>query len=718
MTGIVRSAGWMSENGESARTENDGGNVSVLDRVAPLINSSLDLSEVLERLAALALEACPAHRCSIFLLNEAKSHLVPRTYTAHPDISEQIARVDYATRPHFHDMEPIDLAAIPSRSIAFEQGKAFPIADLAESPLVPQEVVRQFRARSAIIVPLIAPDEPLGILVLDWMTLRNEFADNELVLVEAIGSYASLAIRNAGLFERLDDKARSLESLVDVASSLNSSVTLRDVLELACSSFIDLLDAKDCSIHLSGEGPDALTAEQTAQLATLWRNSTEPLDLGLWADELGALSSLRPSSAKSIVLFPVMDAQEIRGLVVLSLSEYGSLDPDRLELGRALCGLTATAIERAELYESLRTQLRLMEVLHGLSDAVAGTSDLTSALRQLNHLLAPELGIELESISVASDRRRGVISDPDVAREMQAIRSWRAALATSQTPLRPQVSGDAVLVPIAHRGRVQGVLRVRPNGRVLEGPGEELVMSLGVACAEVIHKATLHQDLAESEHRLAIAGERERIARDLHDNVGQLITSLGMQLVEHAASAPDEEWRTRLEELAEQTMEGSRQIKEAIHSLLFFQVRRSGLVRSLRELAQTFEATSGIATSFEVRGEEATVQLEKEDALFRVAHEAFTNIRRHAGTPSASMTLTYASDVVFLAVRDQGKGFGRHDPLRSRPGHFGLHGLRLRIEEAGGELLVANAHPSGVLIEARIPVKRRRGSEIGPGRGR
>ena len=702
----------MREDVEHTRAVIEGESMGLLDRVALAANSSLDSSEVLEQLAGLALEACPAHRCSIFTLNETRSHLVPRTYVAHPDVSDQIALVDYATRPHFHDMEPIDLREIPGRWSAFARGKAFPIPDLAESPLVPPEVVKQFKARSAIVVPLIAPDEPLGILVLDWMTSRSEFDDDELALVEAIGAYASLVIRNAGLFERLSEKTRSLERLVDVASSLNSSVAVSDVVALACSSFIDLLGVRDCSIHLSGDTADPLRAEQLAELAELWRDPTEPLGLEAPVSEIGVLSTLFPSSSRPAVLFALLNGQDIRGIVMLSLSKSDLLDDDHIEIGRALCGLVASAIERAELYEDLQTQLRSMEVLQGLSDAIAGTSDLTSALRQMNNLLAPQVGVEFESISAIGDRRRGVISDPRVALEIQAIRSWRAALATSRTPLRPKVVGDEVLVPFARGGRVQGVLRIWPNGSPPEAPGEELLMSLAVACAEVLQKAALRQDLAESEHRLAIAGERERIARELHDNVGQLITALGMQLVEHAASAPDDAWRKRLEELAEQTMEGSRQTKEAIHSLLFFQVRRSGLIPSLRELAQTFEATSGVATTFEVHGEPGHIEPSKEDALFRVAHEAFTNIRRHAETHSASMTLTCASDVVILTVRDEGKGFGQRDPFRSRGGHFGLYGLRLTVEEVGGELLVANAHPRGVLIEARIPLTRGQGSAV------
>lgn len=675
----------------------------LLNRVTLAVTSSLDTDEVLERLASLALEACPAHRCSIFLLDDSGTKLIPRTYVAHPKISDEIACIDYQTRAHFRDMTPVDLKADPSRWGVFRLGKAFTIADVANSPLVPPEATANFRTRSAIIVPLIAPEEPIGLLALDWLVQREEFPESELVLVEAIGGYASLAIRNARLFEKLNEKARSLERLAKIASALNSTLSLRDVQDLAAANFAELLGSDYCSINMLVDGPDAM------RLGMLWTDSVDPVVREARPDEDDLVFSMCPPSARSAAAFPLLRGDEVAGFVIVAFPDPGTLAANKLELGSALAGLVASAVERAELYESHQTQLQQMVVLYGLSDAVARTSNPSGALRQLNHLLGSDIGLELESISVANDRLRGVLdADPPDEAESEAIRSWRATLATSRGRLHPRVNKDAVLVPIIHRGRVQGVLKVRLSGRLLDAATEELLHALASACAEVIHKAGLTRDLAEREQRLAVAAEREGIAQGLHDSVGQLITELGMQLATYAGDAPDEEWRKRFQELIDLTATGSRQMREAIHSLLFFQVRHRGLVRSLRELAQTFEATSGVTTSFQVRGRPTTLEVAREDALFRVAHEALTNVQRHSGAASVLMTLTYESHEVVLAVRDDGLGLGRKDPLRQRRGHFGLHGIQRRLEETGGELLVASARPRGVLIEARIGLRRRR----------
>jgi signal transduction histidine kinase len=345
----------------------------------------------------------------------------------------------------------------------------------------------------------------------------------------------------------------------------------------------------------------------------------------------------------------------------------------------------------------------MLEILSSFSDSIAGAPDVPTALRQLNHVLVPGLGMEVESISLADDLRKASDGDP----QAEALRSWRHVQATAREPIRPWTAGDAVLVPVVRGQRIHGVLRVRQSGRALDPFDEDVLLSLGAACADVINTAALHRDLAESEHHLAIAKERERIARDLHDNVGQLVTALGMQLKDYAADASDGTWRKRFEELAEQATQGSRQIKEAIHSLLFLQVRRSGLVSSLRDLVRTFEATSGVATNFEVHGDPGNAPTAKEDVIFRVAHEAFTNIRKHSSASWAEMTLSYTTDEINLAIRDHGRGFDKdEDPFQPRSGHFGLFTLRQRLEEVGGELAVANARPHGVLIQARIPLRR------------
>src|SRR5688500_5388285 len=102
---------------------------------------------------------------------------------------------------------------------------------------------------------------------------------------------------------------------------------------------------------------------------------------------------------------------------------------------------------------------------------------------------------------------------------------------------------------------------------------------------------------------------------------------------------------------------------------------------------------------FVVRGTVVHMGASKEDALFRVAHEALVNIERHARASLATVQLTYGDDALSLSLRDDGVGLGHRDPF-GRSGHFGIRAMQRRLEDAGGELRVTNAAPRGVLVEA------------------
>jgi signal transduction histidine kinase len=285
------------------------------------------------------------------------------------------------------------------------------------------------------------------------------------------------------------------------------------------------------------------------------------------------------------------------------------------------------------------------------------------------------------------------------------MRSWREVVAKRRQPKPLRKSRGRVLVPIAQRKRVLGVLRVVIDASATDPPDDDLLLAIASACAEVVYKGGLHQELAENERRLAVVAERERIARDLHDSVGQLLTGLGLRLAEYAEDAPDPTWNTRLKELCDQATRGSRNIRDAIQSLLFLQVRNKGLARSLRELTRTFEMTTGIETKLRVSGDVAALATAAEDALFRVAREALMNVERHAQASVVRVALVYGTDGVTVTVTDDGAGMSGDDLPTQPDGHYGLEGLRRLLEDNNGELVLSNLVPKGFRVEGHIPLR-------------
>lgn len=688
----------------------------ILHRVALTVNSSLELKEILRTLSELALEAIPADRCHLFLLDESGTKLVP-TFSS--------GRVtDLRLWQRFRAMEPIDLKEVPARWQAFCAGRAMAIPDMAASALVPAEIVDVFGSRSSLVVPLVAAGEPLGLFSVDWLGPGQDLSYEDLELAEAIGAYAALAIRNARLYEKLNHKALELERLVGVAGALNSKLSLQSVLDLICEAFEELLGTTHCSVITSADGAEptirtlamrgvawftddpetvrAVSPKEIARVRKLWKRSPQPVLYPSWEEQEAVDRSLIPATVRSAALFPLVSSETLHGFVLAGFPAVGGPGAEALENGHALAEQAATAIGRAALYQSVQSRLRRLEVLYRLSDVISGSTGITAALRKLNKVLKDELGIEIRSVVAANSKIRDAVGAlPPDEQEMEAIRSWRAMLAKPAELEPRRVSPDALLVPIVHRSRLQGVLRVT----VTDHPTPEdfdLLSAIASGCAEIVYKATLHRAIGETERALAVSAERDRIARDLHDSVGQLLTGMALHLRNYIVEAPTLTWRERFRELHELTARGRNEIRETIHSLLFLEVRKRGLVKSIKDLASKFEATTGIQVTVKVAGTIEPLTISKEDALFRVVYEALMNVERHSRASFVTIVIAYRKAEASVNIRDDGIGLAHRDPFRSG-NHYGLRSMQQALEEVGGRLEVRNASPRGVDVEGRVP---------------
>ena len=217
-------------------------------------------------------------------------------------------------------------------------------------------------------------------------------------------------------------------------------------------------------------------------------------------------------------------------------------------------------------------------------------------------------------------------------------------------------------------------------------------------------RADLHARLAARERdraRLLAAvlhaqeEERSRIARDLHDQIGQSLTALLLGLeTGKDAGVPGE--RARLKGLATQALEEVSRIALALRPSL---LEALGLEAALRQYARDLATHGGVQVEVTVALPRLSRQVET--VLYRVAQEALTNVVRHAHAHAASVVATATSRQVDLVVEDDGMGF---DERALEPGmRLGLEGMRERVELVGGTLRVESAPGAGAAVYARIP---------------
>jgi PAS domain S-box-containing protein len=190
--------------------------------------------------------------------------------------------------------------------------------------------------------------------------------------------------------------------------------------------------------------------------------------------------------------------------------------------------------------------------------------------------------------------------------------------------------------------------------------------------------------------------ERRRIARELHDDLGQQLSALKMLL--HNPKDKDEALET-----ADKALASVRNLSYLLHPPL---LDETGLRSALYWYVEGLTKRSGIQISLGIKPQMfPRLSREVEMTIFRVVQEALTNVYRHADTDSARVEIDKQSEWVFVRVRDHGKGLpGEMDSKMFLPNvGVGIAGMRERMRQLGGELTLSRAEP-GTVLEAKIPL--------------
>ena len=202
--------------------------------------------------------------------------------------------------------------------------------------------------------------------------------------------------------------------------------------------------------------------------------------------------------------------------------------------------------------------------------------------------------------------------------------------------------------------------------------------------------------------------ERRRMARELHDGVGQLIAAVGMVVSqlegEKTKLSPD--GARCLEEIADLTKQCSREIRTVSYLLHPPLLDEMGLESALQMYVEGFAERSKIAAKLETSGDVARLPAEFELCLFRIAQECLTNIHRHSESSRALVRLRQAANKIELEVSDSGKGMDSDAVARLRAGEsvgVGVRGMRERIQSLGGDLTIESGS-GGTKITAILPL--------------
>ena len=200
--------------------------------------------------------------------------------------------------------------------------------------------------------------------------------------------------------------------------------------------------------------------------------------------------------------------------------------------------------------------------------------------------------------------------------------------------------------------------------------------------------------------------ERKSIARELHDELGQLLTALKMDLAWFRERLPaDGELAAKAQEMGkmlDQTVSSTRRISADLRPLMLDDL---GLADAANWLVDDFARRSGIHCEMRMPGDGALADVDKRvaTAVYRAIQESLTNIARHSGASHAWVLLAMDEGKIEFEVEDDGRGIGVEDLAKARS--LGLKGMRERVAYFGGTLEIAAAPRGGTRIRGRVPAQ-------------
>lgn len=390
--------------------------------------------------------------------------------------------------------------------------------------------------------------------------------------------------------------------------------------------------------------------------------------------------------------------------------------PDRL---RVL--LLSAALELAGPHDRDTVLLRIVAGAASVTDAryaALGIYDEAGVLATFVHH-----GIDQDTVDAIGDPPlgRGLLGQLIVADHPVRLESIGGDPSSCGFPPGHPPMGSFLGVPIVRAGRRYGNLYLteKAHGAPFDETDESLVVALAAFAAGAIESTELvasersraaAEEQARSRRELlghimaAQEAERARVSRDLHDDVGQALTSvlLGLRLMEDSLAPADTTARGRVADLRELVVDGLRRTRQLAFDLRPTVLDDIGLVAALQRLQEDLNARTGLTVELDTAALQAEERLAPavETALYRVIQEALTNVVRHARASVASVTLSARDGHVRVFVEDDGVGFDPEErPARS---HLGIQGMFERAELVEGSLSISSAPGKGTVVVLEV----------------
>jgi signal transduction histidine kinase len=275
------------------------------------------------------------------------------------------------------------------------------------------------------------------------------------------------------------------------------------------------------------------------------------------------------------------------------------------------------------------------------------------------------------------------------------------------TPTDAEGVKSLLSVPLEVNGEVMGVITL---GKTETYGFRDMDLRFLTVLASQAVVAMRTAKLMEERERRVVAEERNRLAREIHDGIGQSLAGVLMK-VESAARVFDthpERVRQWLEEAQVKLREGLKEVRHSITALRPSPAARLGLLPALRQRVEAHQRETGQWSVFQIKGRPYPLLQEWEETIYQVCHEALNNVAKHAQATKVRVQLRFSSEYVRLIVQDDGVGFSLGKAISKAEAHkrYGIVGMNERAQKLEAALQFLSKPNKGTRVILTIPTEK------------
>ena len=734
--------GRMADASERHRAEDAA---HALAEVAREIAGPLAMPDVAERIVTVVLRAFRARRAALFELDASSGNLICLAAAGRVDREQMVGRVIGA-----------DVGAV-GRALAEARPVWLPEVSTVDPRFGYPEWARRAlgdETHSSMAAPLIVKGETIGVLGFAAEAGRQALAE-DLDLLSALAHQAAMTLQNARFYRDQELRARRLGVLSRLNQLITTSLDSSGVLGALTRAAAEIADAPYAAIWLVDRTGTFLERHSVSVEAYPLQRQLLGVGLMGWAAQQRTIVNVpdatvdprtsRPdwfkaAGFRSAVAIPIVHESVLLGVLTLTGTRPFVLEGGLREMLDSFVAQSAIAIRNAQLYDEAERRRRQAETVAVLSRTIGATLDLDSVLQQAVEATRDLLGSDRAHIMLL-DREADVMvvrygAPRLLDRMFEGPRVERGkglgGLAWAVGRLQrtddylndPRLSHDydalmgrlglvaSMAVPIVIGDDVEGLLYVdNLSARPFTERDEAVVTDVALHAAIAIQNARLFERVRSANDRLAALSrrllevqetERRNLARELHDEIGQLLTGLTL-ILDRCKRLPPDASIACVSEAQALTAELLSRVRNLSLDLRPAMLDDFGLLPALLWHFERCTASTGVKVAFSQRGLDGRrFPADIETAAFRIVQEALTNVARHSGAYEATVTITADDSVLKLEIEDRGVGFDPDTVFRDERSS-GLMGLRERARLSNGWVTLRSVRGSGTRLTAELP---------------